>query len=64
MIKVDNVEYILNEDAVFLPLRCLVTIRNKLLCLWLLILGDSPMNMCYVDIFSTQVTLHWYTVMI
>ena len=29
MIKVDNVEYILNEDAVFLSLRCLVTIRKS-----------------------------------
>ena len=29
MIKVDNVEYILNEDAVFLPLRCLVPIRKN-----------------------------------
>ena len=28
MIKIDNVEYILNEDAVFVPLQCLLTIRK------------------------------------
>ena len=28
MIKVDNIEYILNEDAVFLPHWCLLTIRK------------------------------------
>ena len=44
--KNDNVEYILNEDAVFLPLLVASGDHKSSLCLWLLFLGDNPMYMC------------------